>query len=387
MCSWYSQPYPLYPPHSAFSSETTEVLKKTPVVFIGGNGAELYDADGNVLCNGAAVISDCFSGQIEFSDKHAQACINQTILFGKNNIGFDLSSLTDFTTEIIDSTIDYLNQSGQPGMIFGGVECLYNKLYEALIPSMLLDTGFGTWANYWTGVYEEDFDTALILVFGKEGSARRTEYAGLIEKIQRYRTNITATKGAAFKNFKEEYGVEIAAIVGYGLADMPIIEHYDETGDNLVGAQDASFGATTTGLFDTLSQSYIDERTAAGFGAYISPDGKIDASTGPFPDTTWYVKNKHHDYAGAVQLIGNYFTQYSNVKATDNEKGISQFLVFTKGVSGESVNMTEENMADGEWITSVVQKPTVKSFFDSLIRFFKNLFELLKKLFNGEINL
>ena len=50
------------------------------------------------------------------------------------------------------------------------------------------------------------------------------------------------------------------------------------------------------------------------------------------------------------------------------------------------VNMTEENMADGSWITDVVQEPTTKSIFDSFIAFMKSLFAAIKQFFSGLFN-
>ncbi len=188
-----------------------------------------------------------------------------------------------------------------------------------------------------------------------------------------------------YKTFAEEYGVEVGIIASYGLCNPPLGVHQDETGDVLVGIQDASFGATASGLYDTLSQEYIDERIALGYGDYISPDGKIDASTCVFPETTWFVKNRHHDYEGAARLIAEYFTQFSNVTASSNNKNISRFLVHDNDAPGQVVNMTAENCADGPWITDVVQKPTIKSIFNAFIDFIKTLFEFFKDLlFNNK---
>lgn len=338
-----------------------------------------------VMSNGSAVFNDCFSGRIKFSDKHAQAYLVQAEYFGKEDVGVDLSSVNELLLEVIERTLDLITQVGVTNAILDDVEELYDRLYTALMPSMLLATGIGTWANYWVSVYDEDYDRALDLIFGKEGSESRKAYAGLIGKLERIRSGIVSARPELYRKFNEEYGVEIGILASYGLANAPIIEHYDETGDTLVGVTDASFGATAGGLFTTLPQSYIDRRVAEGYADYISPDGKIDASTCLFPETTWFIKNKHHDYYGAVPYLAEYFTQYSNVTASSNSRNISRFLVHQKGVSGEIANMTAENMADGPWIDCVKQTPTKQSRIEALIRWALRLFTLLFKLLSGDI--
>ncbi len=337
-----------------------------------------------VLVNGSGTINDCFSGKINFSDKHAQAYLLQAEYFGKDNVGFDLAGVNDLLLEIAQRTYDLMTQLGVTDTILTDVENLYNRLYTALMPSFLLATGIGTWLGYWTTLYADDVDTAIDLMFGEDGSERRAEYAGLIEKIEYIREHIIDVRPELYQKFTKEYGVEIGALVSYGLANAPIVEHHDELGDAVVGAQDASFGATTAGLFTTLSQEYIDERVALGYGDYISPDGKIDASTCTFPETTWFIKNKHHDYYAAFVLMAEYFTQYSNVTASSNNRNLTRFLVQGRGDSAKNISvMTEENMGDGPWLTGVELEPGRASRIMSLIRFLTTLIKILIKLLQG----
>ncbi len=345
-----------------------------------------------IMSNGSAVISDCFSGRIKFSDKHAQAYVLESKYFGEQGVGIDLAGIDELTITLVEQMFDYITQAGITNSILGKVEDLYARLYEAFMPAMLLATGIGTWANYWVSVYEEDYDRALDLIFGKEGTETRAQYAGLIEKIDYIREHIVKATPDLYKKFSNEYGVEVGILASYGLANAPIIEHYDETGDVLVGVQDASFGATASGLFNTLPQDYINERVKAGYGEYISPDEKIDASTCLFPETTWFIKNKHHDLGG-YEYLAEYFTQHSNVKASDNNKGISRFLVRDESNSRGFVNMTEENKADGPWITAVEQNPTFSTvissfsdFFSTLLEFFNRLIKSLSDMINGIIS-
>ncbi len=347
----------------------------------------VYD---EVMSNGSVVINDCFSGKIAFSDKHVQAFLLESEYYGKQGEGIDLIGVSDLLLELAERLFDLLTQTGATQGIFDGVYSLYERLYEAFMPAMLRATGIGTWVSYWSSLCEEDFDTALDLIFGKKGTQTREENAGLIAKIETVRERIVKTrtlKGEAnlYNRFSEEYGVEIGIIAGYGLVNPPIIESVDETGDVVVDVKNASFGATAAGVFDKLPQDYIDKQIAAGKGKYISPDGKIDASTCMFPATTWFIKNKHHDTYNQIRDLSEYFTQYSNVTADSNNRNVSRFLIVDKNDIDKAVNMTEDNMADGPWLDAVEQEPTKETMLAALMRFFTTIFKFLTDLFTGKL--
>ncbi|MEE1320468.1 MAG: hypothetical protein UHM85_02910 [Acutalibacteraceae bacterium] len=348
-------------------------------------GKVVYD---EVMSNGSVVINDIFSGKIQFNDKLIQAYVLESEHFGKSDIGIDLIGVNDLLLEIVERTLDLLTQTGVADTLYGGVAALYEKLYEAFMPAMLQATGIGTWVSYWSSISDADFDTALNLLFGKEGTEGREANAGLIAKINEVRTRIVKPReivGDAnlYKRFTDEYGVEIAVIAGYGLVNPPITESSDANGDCTVDTKCSSFGATVAGVFDKLPQDYIDAQVAAGKGKYISIDGKVDASTCMFPETTWFIKNKHHDTYAQVVRLAEYFTQYTNVNADSNSKNISRFLVVDPNNFENAVNMTEENCADGPWLTVVEQEPTKETALAALIRFFTTIFKAITAWLNG----
>lgn len=349
----------------------------------------VYD---EVMSNGSATVNDCFSGKIKFSDKHIQAYIAESEYFGKEDVGVDLMGINNLFLEIFDRILDLLTQTGAFDATLDSIELLYEKLYKAFIPAVLLATGIGTWPSYWTSLYEEDFDTALELIFGEEGSQTREYYAGLVDKILylRERINIPRTlegEENLYKKFEKECGVEIGILAGYGLLQPPVTESFDENGDCTVGVKDASFGATAAGVFDKLSEEYINERTAAGYGEYISADGKIDASTCLFPDTTWFIKNKHHDLLVGYYIVEK-FCQYENFTISNNGSDVPRFLI-TKGISGfkDFEKLTAENCEDGPWLDVVEKKPTLYTMFFSLIRVLETVLKLLTEYLKGVLDL
>lgn len=345
---------------------------------------------GDVLSNGHSLISDMFSGKIEFNDKYTQLYVKQLEHCGETGEGNGLV-LSQLAFEIVNETVDLFTQIGVVDTVFGSVDILYNKLYQALVPALVLASGMGTMPNYWVSVYEKDMDTALNLIFGEEGSEKRTQYAGLIEKIQYYREHVSADLPAFYDKISNEYGIEVGVMARYGYVNMPLVEHYDELNDGLVGLQDSSLGATCSTPTSTLSNSYIENRLAANpdNAKYISPDKMVDASTCAFPETTWIVKNSHHDdKVESFRYLAKYFLSYNNVTADSNNRNISRFLVQDRTAtdSGCMVNMTEDNSESFEWLNVYTEKPTVYSRLMSLFKWLKSIFELITKLFRDKIS-
>lgn len=350
----------------------------------------VYD---EVMSNGSTTVNDCFSGKIKFSDKHIQAYLLESEHFGKDDIGIDLRGVNELLLDAVKKTVDCAVQSGALQVGLDGIEALYEKVAEAFLPAMLRATGLATWPSYWTSLNAQDFDTALNLIFGEEGSEVRKANAGLVEKILYLKERIVIPRtyeGEAnlYKKFEKEYGVEIGILAGYGLLQGPITESSDDTGDCTVDLKSASFGATAAGVFDTLSDEYIAERTALGYGDYISADRKVDASTCLFPDTTWIIKNKHHDTMTGYYIVEK-FCQYENFTVSNNYKDIDRFLVASLEKYGNNTfeNMTEDNCGDPYWITDVEQTPTPKTKIEALISFLKVFFKVITELFNGNLSL
>ena len=341
---------------------------------------------GDVLSDGFSLISDLFSGKIVLNNEYTQLYINQLEYCGETNQGNGIV-LSQLASDIVNRTIDLFSQIGMIDIAFGSVELLYEKLYKALIPSLILATGMGTMPNYWTSVYEEDMDDALSLIFGEEGSEKRTQYAGLIDKILYYREHVSSDLDGFYKKITEEYGIEVGVLARYGYVNMPFVEHYDELNDGLVGLQDSSFGATCSTVTTTLTDEYIAGRIAENpeNAKHISPDRMVDASTCAFPETTWIIKNSHHDDKGAIfNVIAEYYLGYTNVTATSNERGISQFLVETGSVgSGEFENMDETNCGNYEWLGGHVTNPTIKTKLAALLKWLASILSFIVNLFKG----
>lgn len=211
------------------------------------------------------------------------------------------------------------------------------------------------------------FDKAMETVFY---GVNREDYSGLIEKIYDYRNNVQLKFEEDVKRYVEN-GIEFSNIVKYGLQTIPITNNSNELSDATVTVRESSFGATATEVEEKFSDDYISAAVENQTARYISPDCQVDASTCLLPDTTWFIKDLYHkDFPLCVNgfvsdIVNNKnFNVYSNPEYT-------QFLVYEKD-TGLLVPMTSENLNTTErWNVT---------FFDALIKFFKNLVIILQNI-------
>ncbi len=336
------------------------------------------------LSNEATVISKSFSGQIEFDGKQVERYLAQMDYCAQIGMPGGLA-FTELLDKIVFRTIDLFNQVSVTDSVLGGVEDLYSILYEAFMPAICHATGFATYANYWTCVCEEDFDKALNLLFGKEGSEVRTKYAGLVEKIVYYRDHCTSNLEELYNKFKNEYGIHIGFVARYGYMNPPITKDADKLSDFLVSLDAATMGATCARIGSTLSEKYIAQRVSEGKGSYISPDKQVDLSTALYPDQTWVIKNAHHSYLNVSDQITYDFLRGTKF-SIHSEGAHPQFSVCFE-TQGRCEPMNEDNCADYEWLSTPEENPTTQTRLAALLRFFRMLFEVLTKLFSGELDL
>ena len=288
------------------------------------------------VSGGAEALSEAISGKFDI-DGYA---ISRTLI--------DSDYIGEFNVDkFITSSIDLLSATGVFDYLEEGVkETLYAKLVEGVTSALALSTLF-TFPIYWAAVSPEDYDDALLYVFGPDGSEKRTTYAGLIEKIETYNREIRSEYDATIKSIGEN-GVKFGAVSKYGFQILPICQSYDVVSDQFVSVNHSSFGATTSTIYDTLTDDYIAERVAAGKGDYISPDKKIDASTCAYPESTWFMKNvSHSEYTTFERkLLYDVITAPGDKVITcgDTVDGLtySRFLVYDYETD-IMTTMTEEN--------------------------------------------
>lgn len=289
----------------------------------------------------------------------------------------DLMDIATFAA----STIDLLDNTGVLDRISDVArEKIYYKIEYGVVSALALST-FMTYPCYWALVTLEDFDSALNYVFGPEGGEKRQEYAGLIAKITNYNETIKKNVFSILKDIEAD-GVNIGIISKYGKQMVSVNMDSSLLGDEFVSAYRSSFGATTTNVYNTLSNEYIAAQNEKGLGKYISPDKHIDASTCLFPDYTWFVKGPAHDDYTTYETDLLMNVMDADRQLTIDDFDWTQFIVYDKKTDS-AYPMTEYNCNTEAWdANEKVDHPSTKherliSSLKTLFRWIKSLFELV----------
>ena len=394
---WRRDPYDNAKLLNEFVDIVLEKTGKTQVSFVsrcmGGTllnaYIEMYGKDGKIknalygdtLGGGSTVLSKLFAGKIEVDGKNTQRYLGQLEYCAEieQGIGFALPELLD---EIVTTTLDLFTQVNVTDVLGDRIEDLYNELLVMIFPALMHATGYASTPNYWACVREEDFDEAILLMFGEEGSEAREYYAGLIEKITYYRDHVTS-KG---NNFIKEMGAyaHIGSVAKYGFLNMPLIEDNDIHSDALASLEHATFGSTVAKVGSTLSDDYIAARVAEGKGKYISADKVVDTSTSVIKDTTWVFKNAHHNHSDMVFDIANVFCKGTGV--TVENSGFARFNMYDIATN-KWTEMTQDNCdVELEFMTRAEKEPTLMTKLVAGLRFLTMVFKLLAKVISGEIS-
>jgi len=198
-----------------------------------------------------------------------------------------------------------------------------------------------------TSSAEDDFEDALFYVFGEKGSEKREKYKNLITKIEDYHYNVMKEIDTVFESLREDE-VKVGVIAKYGFQLAPITESRDYVADQFATVEKASFGATTSTVYEPLLADYIAVREAEGKGKYISPDKRIDASTCAFPDSTWFTKGITHSNWTEFETSVLLAVVTADRQLTVDDFEYTQFVVYDNETE-TAYPMTEDNYKTEAW--------------------------------------
>ena len=334
--------------------------------------------DGSVV-SGAEMLSEPISGKFKVD----LAAIDRTL---KDCDGIGMFSVDEF----INATLELADRTGfDEAMLAFPRKVLYPVLFKGITSALALST-FYTWPNYWACVSWEDYPFAMEYVFGPEGSEKRSEYAGLIAKIENYDT-VVRQHVPEILQAAVDSGIHFGVISKYGFQILPVCETNDQVSDQFSSVARSSFGATTGTIYRDLPDYYLDEQREAGLGDYLSPDGQIDASTCLFPESTWFIKNSNHSNWSDWELRLLYDIATSKEQVTvENGCWPSRFVVYTytnpdDRTQGEIAAMTAENCDTEHWeAINEIDRPIgfIARLRVSLIARFSWIKALFRKIFN-----
>lgn len=263
---------------------------------------------------------------------------------------------------LIFSLVELFNQVKVLGYGTELLEDAFNAFKYDLVPDAVLNS-VGSWPSYWAMVTPELYEKAKAFIF----DGREQEYAKFIEKTDYYYNNVALTVEETILSLKSE-GINFCFFSKYGFPDFPLYEGATADGDSYTTLERQSFGATSADFGKVLSEDYISSLEDK---AFLSPDLKVDASTGLLPETSWFFKNLHHNDFSCLHsmtleimrydltVLDGKFPQYYN-----NEDGT---LIPITGTDADAEKAPDSPLA-------------------SLLKFITALFRLLTNIIKGELS-
>jgi len=267
----------------------------------------------------------------------------------------------------ITATIDMLQASGFGlDAICNMAQSIYDKVKDRFF-ARLLKEYYGITPAYTSFVYDH-YEEFKNYIFQEEGDLQK--YAAIIADADEYHYEAQMKFEDRLLTMREA-GVEIDNIVFYGDQTYPLTETALLTSDEVASVLDQSMGAKASELDSTLSSSYIAAREAEGKGKYISADKQIDASTCLLPETTWFVKNAHHEFgAGLAGFV--YYLEHTKNVTVETSAAYPQFL--NRSSSDVYVPLQDENAEDTDWAKYDEEaKEGTSNFIEIVVEFLRNL--------------
>lgn len=317
--------------------------------------------------DGIGVLNAIFSGKFEFDS----GALDRFVTYFQDQK--NLTIRDEETTELILTTLSLLDQTGVLNKT-GLLDKIVNNVKDDVIPRILKET-YATFPAYWSMLSPSYVDDAKAFVF----KDCEDEFAGLIAQIDAYAA-IAKDSHAFLQSIADD--VQIAVVAKYGFPAFPLSEDATEESDVYVTTGLASMGATCASSGGKLDSKYIKAQTAAGKGDYISADGKIDASTAAFPDTTWFIKNLEHK--AFPDCVNDLMVAFINTPGmtVKTDSRYTQFLQFspTNEESSDSAKGTLTPIVTAADTEDTTQKYT-QSPLDALFKFLTKIIRFFTKLF------
>ena len=248
---------------------------------------------------------------------------------------------------------------------------------------MLVRKSSMMWALCPEESYQAVKDTYLS---GEEYSAVRAETEAFSEARKALPKTLESLK---------ESGVYIHTIASYdrGYFMAPLFGCFEGDADDLLSPASSALGTTSAPLGKTLGESYVSPKTYCSDASHnhLSPDGKLDASTGYFPENTWYFKGVSHMGMNGREDVKNFAGELimdDDIKDIYSFPGHSQFTDPRDNIASSELSISGTFMyhydKDGNYLfaESVKTEEPAFSFWKLLHRIVNALFDFLPKLLN-----
>ena len=197
-------------------------------------------------------------GQLDYSDEGLY-----------RNMFTKLCGVDSYTGWLINIAIRVLPKNVVIGFIDG-------------VASGLADSALARVTTMWGLVPSSMYDELAAKYLGKG-----TKFANDVERFHNAQVNYIKN----LKNYAAN-GVKIYDISGYGLELYSLIDS-DSNSDKIIHSASTSLGATFSKVNEKFPKGYTQKEYQGT--NFMSPDGRVDASTCAFPYTTWFFGNQDHE--------------------------------------------------------------------------------------------
>lgn len=307
---------------------------------------------------GIDFMSALFSGQIDLGNEE-MANFLDFYINDREAIG------DESCAELISALVELMGQTKALGLTADAFLSFVDNFKNDLFPLILRNT-FGGWLSYWSMVTPELYEQARDFVFNTDEV--RAEYAEFIEKADDYYYTVSLNVIDTMLEMKEA-GINFYIFAKYNFPEFPLYDGATTQGDADTSVYRQSFGATCADYNEVFTQEYLDNISPENM-KYISVDKKIDASTCLFPDTTWFVKDLHHNYFAPIEKPSVEIMRYD--MTVESEK-YPQYMVNVNNAGLAPLEGTDEDC-----------NKTEKNFFTAVADFTKAFFNIIVKLIKGE---
>lgn len=341
-------------------------------------------------CYGANVIAT----YLELYKEHAKTYVSDISYYSASIMGIDFMSALfsgqiKMENEAMDSFLDYyiseqgligddvcasfamalvelMSQAEMLGITGDAFISFLDNFKDDLFPLIIRNT-FGGWLSYWSMVTPELYETARDYIFNTEEV--RAEYAGFIAKADEYYYTVQVNIFDTMREM-EAAGINFYIFAKYNLPEFPVYEGATAQSDADTTVYRQSLGATCADYDEVLTEEYLSSLSPENM-KYVSPDKKIDASTCMFPETTWFIKDLHHNYFAPIEAPSVEIMRYD--MTVDSEK-YPQYMVNVNNASLAPFEGTDEDFG----------KPD-DNMMTAFIDFMKAFVNLIVGLINGTV--
>lgn len=223
--------------------------------------------------NGVNVCEDPFSGNIKVDTLSLMRFLKEVL----NGNGLYTFFEVLYTLGIIEPLVKYVDNLTS--------ELLDHGFNESVIDSIATIPGF------YALMGKERYEEARDYIFNTP--EKRAKYAKLIEMSDYYHYFVQATNADIIQSLLDD-GINTAIFAEYGYSMIPLTSDNDRMTDGTISTYCESFGATCADVDGTLGDGYVQAKECVCGKNHVSADNQIDASTGKFPDITWFGKYMHH---------------------------------------------------------------------------------------------